>query len=384
MLSAGQPRSAAAALPRAPRGGRRGRALRRSSTSSPRARAGSTSSIRWRPSPLLAAARRDRARRWPRLGRPVRGCRCSLSVALTLVAARGQGAGGEPAPGWDRAQGRAGSPPGRATWRRGCAPGDTVQVLDTTAGGIHALLRLGVRQPTRFIYDFHFFHDVERPAHPRAARRARGGPRRAAARRCRGVRAGWPGRRLRAPRRASPSCARLLWRAYRSSPSTGRRLPDLCAARPIQQHHPRLRRSDRARLLLGALLDPAPALPRRDRPVPARAGPRARPRLRLRALLALLRGDARRGAHVDGLRPATRAASRMARAAAARLGLGNVRLRGRRRHGLPGGGEVRRRLHARHRPPRPGGDGAAAARAGAPSLPAGGRLLVKDVDTQPA
>jgi len=37
-------------------------------------------------------------------------------------------------------------------------PGDTVQVLDTTGGGIHALLRLGLRQPTRFIYDFHFFH----------------------------------------------------------------------------------------------------------------------------------------------------------------------------------------------------------------------------------
>ena len=42
-------------------------------------------------------------------------------------------------------------------------PGATVQVLDTTAGGIHALLRLGIRQPTRFIYDFHFFHDVADP-----------------------------------------------------------------------------------------------------------------------------------------------------------------------------------------------------------------------------
>jgi len=42
-------------------------------------------------------------------------------------------------------------------------PGETVQVLDTTSGGIHALLRLGVRQPTRFIYDFHFFHDVNDP-----------------------------------------------------------------------------------------------------------------------------------------------------------------------------------------------------------------------------
>jgi hypothetical protein len=42
-------------------------------------------------------------------------------------------------------------------------PGDTVQVLDTTGGGIHALLRLGVTQPTRFIYDFHFFHDTDHP-----------------------------------------------------------------------------------------------------------------------------------------------------------------------------------------------------------------------------
>jgi hypothetical protein len=42
-------------------------------------------------------------------------------------------------------------------------PGDTVQVLDTSDGGAHALLRLRVRQPTRFVYDFHFFHDVEAP-----------------------------------------------------------------------------------------------------------------------------------------------------------------------------------------------------------------------------
>ena len=39
--------------------------------------------------------------------------------------------------------------------------GDSVQVLDTTDGGIHALLRLRARQPTRFVYDFHFFHDEE-------------------------------------------------------------------------------------------------------------------------------------------------------------------------------------------------------------------------------
>jgi hypothetical protein len=43
------------------------------------------------------------------------------------------------------------------------SPGDQVQVLDTTDGGLHALLRLGVQQPTRFLYDFHFYHDVQTP-----------------------------------------------------------------------------------------------------------------------------------------------------------------------------------------------------------------------------
>lgn len=42
--------------------------------------------------------------------------------------------------------------------------GDTAQALDVTAGGIHALLRLRLAQPTRFIYDFHFFHH---PGDPR-------------------------------------------------------------------------------------------------------------------------------------------------------------------------------------------------------------------------
>jgi hypothetical protein len=35
-----------------------------------------------------------------------------------------------------------------------------VQVMDVTGGGVHALLRLHLRQPTRFLYDFHFFHDT--------------------------------------------------------------------------------------------------------------------------------------------------------------------------------------------------------------------------------
>src|SRR5262249_43154624 len=43
------------------------------------------------------------------------------------------------------------------------ARGGTVQILDTTAGGAHALLLAGARQPSRFLYDFHFYHDLEAP-----------------------------------------------------------------------------------------------------------------------------------------------------------------------------------------------------------------------------
>jgi hypothetical protein len=42
---------------------------------------------------------------------------------------------------------------------RGDGPAPTVQVMDVTEGGIHALFELGLREPTRFLYDFHFFHD---------------------------------------------------------------------------------------------------------------------------------------------------------------------------------------------------------------------------------
>ena len=43
------------------------------------------------------------------------------------------------------------------------AAGGTVQVLDTAEGGVHALLRLHAREPSRFLYDFHFHHDVSHP-----------------------------------------------------------------------------------------------------------------------------------------------------------------------------------------------------------------------------
>jgi len=42
-------------------------------------------------------------------------------------------------------------------------PGATAQVMDVTEGGVHALWNLGLRQPTRFIYDLHFFHDEDDP-----------------------------------------------------------------------------------------------------------------------------------------------------------------------------------------------------------------------------
>jgi len=42
-------------------------------------------------------------------------------------------------------------------------PADFVQVLDTTEAGIHALLRLHAVEPTRFLYDFHFYHDTQTP-----------------------------------------------------------------------------------------------------------------------------------------------------------------------------------------------------------------------------
>ena len=85
-----------------------------------------------------------------------------LAVIVAAGALLGNKAAGASAAGWER---------DKAARVRGLTdelaarlrPGDTVQVLDTTAGGIHALLRLGVREPTRFVYDFHFFHDVGHP-----------------------------------------------------------------------------------------------------------------------------------------------------------------------------------------------------------------------------
>jgi hypothetical protein len=42
-------------------------------------------------------------------------------------------------------------------------PGDTVQPLDWTEGSIHAMLLARVRIATPFMYDYHFYHDVDNP-----------------------------------------------------------------------------------------------------------------------------------------------------------------------------------------------------------------------------
>jgi hypothetical protein len=96
-----------------------------------------------------------------RLRRPV-ALPLLLSLALTLVSLTGKAMAVSPA-GWERAKAQVARDLADEMAPR-LRPGDTVQVLDTTGGGIHALLRLGVREPTRFLYDFHFFHDTEQPA----------------------------------------------------------------------------------------------------------------------------------------------------------------------------------------------------------------------------
>jgi hypothetical protein len=50
-----------------------------------------------------------------------------------------------------------------ADLRAHAGPGQVVQVLDTTDGGVHALLRAKLVQPTRFLYDFHFYHHPGTP-----------------------------------------------------------------------------------------------------------------------------------------------------------------------------------------------------------------------------
>jgi hypothetical protein len=96
-----------------------------------------------------------------RAGRPLAGALLVGILAFTAASLAVKGAGNVEA-GWiaakvDHARALADA------LRSLVSAGETIQVLDTTGGGIHALYLLGARQPTRFLYDFHFYHDVETP-----------------------------------------------------------------------------------------------------------------------------------------------------------------------------------------------------------------------------
>jgi hypothetical protein len=95
-----------------------------------------------------------------RLQRPVAvPLLASAALAVAMLADKAAAVG---AAEWERAKAEhAGTLAAELAPRLG--PDDTVQILDTSGGGIHALLRLGVAEPTRFLYDFHFFHDIRDP-----------------------------------------------------------------------------------------------------------------------------------------------------------------------------------------------------------------------------
>ncbi len=110
-----------------------------------------------------AAVVRWRPERWPRL-LDLFGMRRLLAVAVwaLLVLVLGAKAARALDPPWIAEKARRVSAI-TDELRPLVPPGATVQVMDTTGGGIHALLRLGIRQPTRFIYDFPLFHDEDDP-----------------------------------------------------------------------------------------------------------------------------------------------------------------------------------------------------------------------------
>ena len=96
-----------------------------------------------------------RARRWV----PAALALASVAVAAGLLGAKGVEASAAPwiAETQRRVQALVRDLEGRV------GPGEYVQVLDTTEGGVAALLRLRIVQPTRFVYDFPFYHDTDTP-----------------------------------------------------------------------------------------------------------------------------------------------------------------------------------------------------------------------------
>ena len=106
--------------------------------------------------PLAARAKTAEPSRWDAAPALSRACTLAvLALAVSLLVAKGVEAADAP---WiaDKER-RVASLVRDLQPRAGAGP---VQVMDVTGGGVHALLRLHLRQPTRFLYDFHFFHDV--------------------------------------------------------------------------------------------------------------------------------------------------------------------------------------------------------------------------------
>jgi hypothetical protein len=105
--------------------------------------------------PLATPAKTAEPSRWaaaPALSRAI--TLAVLVLAVSLLATKGVDASDVP---WIAEKGRR-----VASLVRDLQPlagAGPVQVMDVTGGGVHALLRLHLRQPTRFLYDFHFFHD---------------------------------------------------------------------------------------------------------------------------------------------------------------------------------------------------------------------------------
>jgi hypothetical protein len=105
--------------------------------------------------PLAARAKPARPERWDARPALSRGLGLALLVpAVVFLGAKGVDAADAP---WIADKVRRVSALTRDL--RPLAGAGPVQVMDVTEGGVHALLRLHLRQPTRFLYDFHFFHD---------------------------------------------------------------------------------------------------------------------------------------------------------------------------------------------------------------------------------
>lgn len=87
---------------------------------------------------------------------PILAC-TFLAVGMISVWSIGHPIDSDVGPGMERVEGVA------KYLRVHAKPDDRVLILDTTDGAANALLRAHLRPATNFLYDFHFFHDVDMP-----------------------------------------------------------------------------------------------------------------------------------------------------------------------------------------------------------------------------